>query len=61
MRNKEDKSNIWDQEVLHKLMTMSSKYIKKYRTIYTICRVRAMTKVSRELSQTMLTRRTQGT
>lgn len=36
MRNKEDQSNSWDQEIVHKLMTyMPSKFIKKCSIIHT--------------------------
>lgn len=38
MRNKQDKSSIWDQEVLYKLIAYAKQFIKKYRVLYAVCR-----------------------
>lgn len=54
-RNKEDKSNSWDQEVLHMLMTFVKYVYELQNHIYNL--QGDIAKVSRELSHSMSTKR----
>ena len=57
MRNIEDKSNSWDQSVLHRLMTTPSRLLSSI-VPYILFAEGKTAKVSKELSQTVLAKTT---